>query len=235
MWSYYGAKTNLVGLYPKPKHDLIIEPFAGSARYSLRYFDREIILIDKYISLVNIWKWLQKCSTHDILSLPDLKRTDLISDQKLDCKEAEDLLGFIIGCGAERPRNMPTSRKTTQRPKHVRSSLERIAKNLFKIKNWTIIQGDYSISPEIEATWFIDPPYQFGGAAYVESSRNIDFKKLSTWCKNRLGQVIVCENTKADWMVFNAIKDQRGSVYTTTEAMWSNEKLNYSGTQLKLI
>lgn len=48
MWSYYGAKTNLVGYYPKPKYDRIIEPFAGSARYALKYFDRDILLIDKY-------------------------------------------------------------------------------------------------------------------------------------------------------------------------------------------
>lgn len=37
MWSYYGSKTKLVDLYPPPKTDKIIEPFCGSAKYSLKY------------------------------------------------------------------------------------------------------------------------------------------------------------------------------------------------------
>ena len=48
MWSYYGAKTNIIDHYPPPKFDKIIEPFAGSARYALKYYDRDIILVDKY-------------------------------------------------------------------------------------------------------------------------------------------------------------------------------------------
>jgi hypothetical protein len=56
MWSYYGAKTNIVQYYPKPKYDRIIEPFAGTARYSLRYFDHDIFLVDKYEVVVKIWQ-----------------------------------------------------------------------------------------------------------------------------------------------------------------------------------
>jgi site-specific DNA-adenine methylase len=35
MWSYYGGKSKIVQYYPDPKYDTIIEPFAGSAQYSL--------------------------------------------------------------------------------------------------------------------------------------------------------------------------------------------------------
>jgi len=35
MWSYYGSKSKVVKHYPKPKYDLIIEPFAGAAWYSV--------------------------------------------------------------------------------------------------------------------------------------------------------------------------------------------------------
>jgi site-specific DNA-adenine methylase len=35
MFSYYGSKSKIVKYYPCPAHDKIIEPFAGSARYSL--------------------------------------------------------------------------------------------------------------------------------------------------------------------------------------------------------
>lgn len=37
MFSYYGSKSKIVDLYQPPKFDKIIEPFAGSARYSLKY------------------------------------------------------------------------------------------------------------------------------------------------------------------------------------------------------
>jgi len=74
MWSYYGSKSKVVDLYPTPKFDKIIEPFAGSARYSLKWFDRDILLVDKYDVVVNLWRWLQQCSENDILKLPELER-----------------------------------------------------------------------------------------------------------------------------------------------------------------
>lgn len=42
MFSYYGSKSKIVNYYPPPKENIIIEPFAGSARYSLKYFDNPI-------------------------------------------------------------------------------------------------------------------------------------------------------------------------------------------------
>lgn len=235
MWSYYGAKTGIIGLYPKPKHDMIIEPFAGSARYALKYFDRDVVLIDKYPVVVKIWKWLQLCSPNDILKLPRrMVETDRLDTMEFDCEEAKLLMGFVIGCGAERPRIKATKRKTTDRPNHINYNLERIAKNLFKIKHWTILEGDYTMAPDHTATWFVDPPYQFGGHAYVMSNKAIDFQSLAPWCESRKGQVIVCENTKADWMDFNPIKAQRGSLFTTTEAIWTNEQSSYNVKQTQL-
>jgi len=40
---------------------------------------------------------------------------------------------------------------------------------------------------------------------------------------SRNGQVIVCENTKADWMDFKPLKKMKGSLHTTTEAIWTNK------------
>jgi site-specific DNA-adenine methylase len=235
MWSYYGAKTNLVRLYPKPKYDTIIEPFAGSARYALHYFDRSVILIDKYPVIVKIWKWLQQCSEKDILKLPRrMNETDRLENIQFDCEAARLFMGFIVGCGAQSPRNKLTARKTTDRPNHINYNLQRVAKNLFKIKHWQIIEGDYKEAPDREATWFIDPPYQFGGEVYVKSNKHISFNDLAEWSRNRKGQVIVCENTKADWMDFSPMVAQKGSTHTTTEAIWSNEKTAYDARQQKM-
>jgi hypothetical protein len=35
MWNYYGGKAKIIDVYLKPLHNKIIEPFAGSAQYSL--------------------------------------------------------------------------------------------------------------------------------------------------------------------------------------------------------
>lgn len=52
MFSYYGSKSKVVDLYPSPKFGKIIEPFAGSARYSLKYFDRDVLLVDKDVFIL---------------------------------------------------------------------------------------------------------------------------------------------------------------------------------------
>jgi hypothetical protein len=235
MWSYYGAKTNLVNLYPKPKYSTIIEPFAGTDRYSLKYFENDIILIDKYPVIIKIWKWLQQCSPNDILKLPHhLKDTDRLDQISFDCEEARLFMGFIVGCGAERPRIKATFRETIDRPNHINYNLKRVAKNLFKIRHWKFIEGDYTLAPDLKCTWFIDPPYEFGGAAYVISSKRLSFPHLKKWILIREGQIIVCENTKATWMDFYPLIKQRGSVKTTTEAIWCNHLTGYEMQQQKL-
>lgn len=35
-----------------------------------------------------------------------------------------------------------------------------MAQNLYKVKHWEIINGDYTEAPDIKATWFVDPPYK---------------------------------------------------------------------------
>ena len=72
MFSYYGSKSKIVDLYPPPKHKKIIEPFCGSARYSLKYWQNDVLIMDKSENLINVWKWLQQCSKNDILKLPKL-------------------------------------------------------------------------------------------------------------------------------------------------------------------
>lgn len=151
-----------------------------------------------------------------------------------DCGGQRLFYSFITGCGDSRPRNHATKRKTTDRPNHINYNLKRVSENLFKIKHWEIKLGDYTEIENQEATWFIDPPYQFGGAAYPMSNKKIDYENLSQWCKERSGQVLVCENTKADWLPFAPIKEQRGSLFTTTEALWMNQINKFNNIQQKL-
>lgn len=232
MWSYYGSKTVMVELYPKPKFDAIIEPFAGAAKYSLRHFEKDVILVDKYDVIISIWKWLQQCSEKDILSLPSkIKTGEKIRDYKLDCEEAYLFMGFIIAAGGQTPRNTVSPNCERIRPNRIAERLKNTASQLFKIRHWRFYNCDYAEIENRECTWFIDPPYQVGGHVYVESNKRINFKNLGDWCRSRLGQAIVCENTMADWMDFKPMKTFKGSTRKTTEAMWTNATNPYSSSQ----
>ena len=235
MFGYYGAKTNVVKYYPPPAHDMIIEPFAGSARYALKYFDREVLLIDKYETIIGIWKWLQQCSPRDILTLPDMKQNEHLSDFTFDCPQAKDFMGFVIGYGLFYPNTRPSKHTIEKRPNLIKFSLERIAGELHKIKHWTIVLGDYHEAPDQPATWFIDPPYQFGGHKYIHGSQKIDYPELRSWAESRQGQVIVCENAKATWMNFVPVKNQRTSKGVATECLWTNMPTSLNSVQLKLM
>lgn len=226
MWSYYGSKSIIINSYPPPKYGQIIEPFAGSARYALKYWDRDVILIDKYHVITDIWKWLQKCSKKDILSLPsNLKVGDHLDKFTFDCIEARWLVGFIINKGTIMPKHTVTARAAKQN--NINYSIAKIANNIHKIKHWSIINGDYNDIDNHESTWFIDPPYQFGGHCYKESNKNIDFIKLGEWCKTRQGQVIVCEAGKADWMPFLNMINQYTTSGMQNELIWTNMPTSY--------
>jgi hypothetical protein len=232
MWPYYGSKTNIAKYYPLPRYGKIIEPFAGTARYALRHFEHDVLIVDKWDVIVKIWKWLQQCSPDDVLKLPRLKEGERVSSYTYDCEEAKLLMGFLAGKAVEAPRDKASARATTQRPNYINFSLKRIAANLFKIRHWEIRLGSYEDLPNEEATWFIDPPYQVGGHVYKHHS--IDYSSLAEWCKARAGQVIVCENTQADWLPFLPMRAQKGSVRWTIEAIWCNHQTAYHFQQTSL-
>lgn len=231
MFSYYGSKSKVIDCYPKPKHDKIIEPFAGSARYALKWFEKDVLLVDKYKEIIKIWQWLQQCSAGDIKRLPDLKKGDDIRNFTFDCNEAQMLMRFMIGGGFAHPQWIVSPQGFGG---GVISGKKKIINSLHKIKHWKIVCAEYTELENEEATWFIDPPYQFGGHKYIHGNKNIDFEKLASWCKERNGQIIVCENTKADWLPFKRMKEMNGSTFKTTEAIYSNEKTHYDNEQILL-
>jgi site-specific DNA-adenine methylase len=231
MFSYYGSKSKIVNLYPPPKYSKIIEPFAGSARYALKYFDREVLLVDKYETVVDVWKYLQQASIADINKLPRLQKGEVIPEGLSDIEKK--FMGFIVADGAAAPQNKTTS--FSSNPDKVKARLQSIAKQLFKIKHWEIRLGCYKDIENVTATWFIDPPYQFGGQHYKESNKNLNFTELAEWCRSRNGQTIVCENSKADWLPFKKVIKTKGQKPTmTTEVIFSNEKTNYDNEQILL-
>jgi len=221
MVSYYGSKSKIVKLYLPPTKDIIIEPFAGTARYSLMYWQKDVRLYDLNPNIITMWHYLQSATEKDLLSLPKLKIKDDL--RNFDLSEGERcFLGFCVNMGSANPRNVLTKWESEK----ITNQILKISQSLFKIKHWDIKLGSYDSIENIDATWFIDAPYQFGGEHYPFSNKNLDFNQLAEWCKERKGQTIVCENTKSNWLPFEPMKKIQGQRNTfTTEAVWYNYKL----------
>lgn len=235
MWGYYGSKSKIISKYPAPIYNTIIEPFAGTAQYALKYWDKEIILIEKYDVICNLWKWLQKCSEKDILTIRQLKYGESTDNFQWDCQEQKDLVGFIITGAPSIPKKTASRWKTVERPNTQQFRLETIANNLHKIRHWKIICGDYTEAPDIIATWFIDPPYVVGGKYYKYGSKYLDYNFLGNWCKQKQGQVIVCEAEGQNWLPFKPLVSSRGNKYQHKEVMWTNQLPLIEPNQLPLI
>lgn len=81
-----------------------------------------------------------------------------------------------------------------------------MARDLYKVKHWKLICGDYTKAPDIRATWFIDPPYRYeSGLGYNHNSSHLDYEDLAKWALNRKGQIIFCEGEKADYLPFEPL------------------------------
>lgn len=210
-FGFYGGKwRDAPKYYPAPQHYTIVEPFAGSAGYSVRYSDRKVILGEKDAVIFGVWDYLIRAPARDILAIPDLAPGQTVADLPV-CQEARWLVGFWLNRGASRPRIGPSAwMRNGIRPgsfwgERVRRT---IAAQVDRIRHWQVFNCSYEELPfSGEATWFVDPPYQNQGKYYHHGPEDVDFKMLAAWCRMRRGQVIVCENEGADWLPFTPLAD----------------------------
>lgn len=216
MIPYYGSKSKIAHKYQPPIYDKIIEPFAGSARYSLLHWNKEVLLTDTNADIITIWHYLQNCNKKDILGLPVLKQGERLSDFDLSNEEMLLLRNFAsVGSSIG-------DKFSKFGVEAFDSSIKAIANNLYKIKHWIIKQADYNTIDNEQATWFIDPPYIKAGKYYKNSSKKIDYNHLGDWCKSRNGQIIVCESLGADWLDFKPFCTCNGISKKTVEVVYCN-------------
>ena len=234
-FSYYGAKFNISCLYPRPEHGRIVEPFAGSACYSLRYPDRQVVLCDEDPVIAGVWSYLIGASPSELAALPlDVESVD-------DChgipQEARWLIGFWLG----RARQQPARRVGTWMRQNGKdgtryhsgfwgkSARDRICQQAPRIAHWRIIETCYRSAGfgDGAATWFIDPPYQGrAGRRYRMGSTRMDYPALADWCRILPGQVIVCEQDGARWLPFSPLVRSGGMRGKGQEVAWLSSGAN---------
>lgn len=223
---YFGSKAQVGRHYPRPRHDTIIEPFAGGAGYSLWHHNRRVILVEKNPVVVGMWRYLIRTSESEIMRLPLIQAGQTLDE--LDCcQEARWLIGHWLAATGATGTARKLSGHALDNPEWwwSRTVRARIATQVGKIRHWQVIEGDYSQAPDIEATWFVDPPYQTAGVGtYTCDADQLDFDALADWCRARRGQTIVCENEGATWLPFTFFRSLKSmSNGVSREAIWTNE------------
>lgn len=223
-FNYFGRKARIAGLYPRPDHDTIIEPFAGSAAYALHsdHWLRRVILIEKHPDIAELWRWLisPEVTYHTILELPDMPKGAELEELGFGPKGSPTrTLASLASPSADFRKSIVSGWMAKGWP----GLRARIAGNVAKVKHWELIEGDYSQAPELEATWFIDPPYQKIEHGYESDRTDINFTDLAQWCLSRPGQIIVCEEAGADWLPFRPLTAKRTLNDTDTlEVVYTN-------------
>lgn len=233
---FYGGKHRLAGFYPAPEYDVVVEPFAGSAAYSMKYLVpvkgvRQVeraILVEKDPRVCELWNRLLAMEPEELLRYPIPDAGERTSD-------------FLVMTSATSNRIARTQEMivTERMPVVVDRMLRRIAAALPHVKGRVeIIEGDYTHAPHIEATWFIDPPYwvegrlQARGRGYAEGcdSLALDYDKVAVWCQEQMGQRIVCEQLGASWLPFKPLRWARDSIGNhSAEMIWTGGGATSSG------
>ena len=225
---------------PPPEYETIVEPFAGSAGYSVRYADRKVVLGEKDAIIFGVWDYLLRVQAHEILAIPDLVPGQTVADLAV-CQEARWLVGFWLNRGASRPRSGPSAwMRDGVRPGSFwgeAGAAGRSRPKWDRIRHWQVFNCSYEELPfSGEATWFVDPPYQNQGRHYYHGPENVDFVMLGDWCRTRTGHVIVCENEGADWLPFTRLADVKTTRANSrsVEVVWIAECKRSTATRSRL-
>lgn len=201
-FSFYGGKYRIAPRYPVPLQESIIEPFAGSAGFSLRYPSLQVFLYDIDPVICGVWDYLINVSEGEVASLPDISHDKTVDDYDLP-QEAKWLIGFSLNNGSSHPAKRPSkwARENSEACFWNQRKRERIINQLSFIRHWRIENKPYWEIENRQAYWFVDPPYNNKAGSYYKHS-NVDYRHLADWCKTRHGDVVACENDGADWLPF---------------------------------
>jgi hypothetical protein len=248
MFKYFGSKYRSSVHYPAPKYDLIIEPFAGGAGYSLRHREHTVLLADLDEELIDLWQWLISAAPEEIAAIPT---EGLVTGQDIRT------LGLSPGqaqlmrrwqrtghCSAWTVSNITTG-ESDWCTKHGKgqaggntgmwhfNTRDYLIGAVEEIRHWGAECCSYLDLPtDVEATWFIDPPYQHVNCGtYKHDYKAIDYQQLAAWCRSLPGQVIVCEQLGADWLPFRnccEVSGIRGNMCgvagaKSQEMIWTND------------
>lgn len=221
LFPYYGSKWRDVPRYPTPHTGMVIEPFAGSAAYSLRHEPAHVLLYDMDEIVVGVWQYLIHVSADEIMALPELLNVgDCVDDFDIP-QEARWLIGFWLNRGSATPKKTRTAYSARTDRAQLNWGLrakQRIAESIDSIRHWHVFHESYENAPPCNATYFVDPPYVDKGRHYRVSG--VNYERCGEWARALPGQVIVCEQDGATWLPFESLASVKSSNGRSAEAVY---------------
>ncbi len=202
MFPYFGRKQKIAGLFPAPRYPLVIEPFAGSLGYSLHWQPPKVLAWEADDRVVTLWRRLA-----NMTAIPEPPAVGSLTDDLLVklCSYSEHSLTSGV---------MTTTSRMVRDWEYVHRRA--LALQPYVQRAVSYYYGGYGNCPDVEATWFIDPPYQCANRrGYKYGASQMDYTLLGDWVKRRKGQVIVCEQEGANWLNFKPlvnVASHRGAV-----------------------
>lgn len=234
-FGYFGSKHRIAKHYPAPLHDMLIEPFAGSAAYACHYPERKVILVEKDPAVAAVWRYLIATPAKRILELPLIPDAEtLVSSLPGINQEERWLIGFNIHSGEARPRDKISNHCRDYRPPwqhHSRTDpktgwqkptadtsqpLHEGYENFWGAKRRARIARQVDAIKHwviVEGDYTSLPNYKatwFVDPPYEKAGKSyrfhdIDRAALGEWCLSRNGQLIVCEAVGATWLPFREL------------------------------
>jgi len=245
-FKHFGSKARLAAILPPPRHRTIIEPFAGSAAYSVQHATpkHQVLLYDTDERVCTIWDYLIHVSEAEVRSLPvehflrggDIREAGLTPSQY---QLIHRWMG-ITGTGQYKiPPSLLADREGEAGNVWSERVRDRIASQLKYIRKWEIRNEPHTAAPDIEAHWHIDPPYQGNAVGFsVYKCAKLDYGELATWCRARQGDITVHEQHGATWLPFETLREKhttnrtledKSRVYAH-EVVWTNDRRDRTGT-----
>lgn len=219
---YFGSKWSLARYYEAPRHALVVEPFAGSAGYATFYGSPRVALFDADPIVIGTWRYLLAATPAEISALPEMPEVGDSVDNYRIPQEAKWLIGFWLNRASAQPKKS----RTAYSARTDRSQLNwgarakaRIVRQLPAIVGWTATCSPYTSAPNVEATWFVDPPYGDKGKFYRVPFAS--YETLGAWCLRAKGQVIVCEGPGAAWLPFEPLGSFKSTRGRALEFCWT--------------
>lgn len=243
-FKHFGSKARLASLLPPPRFPLIIEPFAGSAAYSVAHATprHKVMLFDTDERVCTVWRYLIGATEEQIMELPVdhfLKGGDI---RDLNLPRAEYLLiqRWLSISGTHAHYLAPcliADRNGQAGNVWDHNTRRRISRQVELIKHWEVYQLPYDASPDVEAHWHVDPPYQGNLNGFSEyKCEPPDYEKLADWCRSRRGDITVHEQAGATWLPFVTLKANHSTSRVTAgemkrahEVYWTNEARGRDG------
>lgn len=211
---YYGSAYMKAAHYPAPMSDEVYEACAGALGYSTYYGVGKVRAWDVDPIIVGVWDFLCGASAGEIAALPEMPEVGDNVDNYAIPQEARWLIGFWLNRGSATPKKSRTAysaRTDRAQLNWGAKAKDRIIAQLPALADWKVSLGSYDQAPDVETTWFIDPPYKDKGRYYRFPLTN--FGNLARWTLARRGLTLVCEASGADWLPFRPLgsfKSTRG-------------------------